>query len=159
MSWTKRQFVEMALSKIGISAYTYDVQPEDYEMALQALDAMMGTLNARGVRLGYPLPSSPETSELDDETNVPDAANQMIYTNLAIEIASHFGKLVAPSVREQAYTALEVVLGQAVQPTEQQITNLPMGAGHKVYRQDDREFLPGYDEALEAGNDSEIEFD
>ena len=87
MGWTKRQFVEQAFEEIGLATYTFDLSPEQMQSALRRLDAMVATWNGAGIRIGYPLPSSPQDSDLDTETNVPDMSNEAIYTNLAIKIA------------------------------------------------------------------------
>jgi hypothetical protein len=92
MSWTKRQFVVQAFEEIGYASYTYDIQPEQLQAGLRRLEAMMGTWNGRGIRLGYPLSSNPDSAELDVSSNVPDSANEAIYTNLAIRIAPIVGK-------------------------------------------------------------------
>ena len=59
MAYTKRQFVEAALTEIGLASYVFDLQPEQLEYARRRLDAMMADLNGKGLRLSYPIPSSP----------------------------------------------------------------------------------------------------
>ena len=75
MGYTKRQFISAAFEEIGLASYVFDLQPEQLESALRRLDAMMADWNAKGIRLGYPLPSSPQDSSLDEETLVPDSAS------------------------------------------------------------------------------------
>ncbi|MFN9801061.1 MAG: packaged DNA stabilization gp4 family protein, partial [Bacteroidota bacterium] len=84
MSYTRRQFVEAAFEEMGMAAYTFDITPQMMESAARRLDAMMATWNARGIRIGFPLPLSPQDTDLDTETGVPDAANEAIIANLAI---------------------------------------------------------------------------
>ena len=74
MAYTKRDIVEQAFEEIGLASYVFDLQPQQLESALRRLDAMMATWNAKGIRLGYPLPSSPADSDLDQEVGVPDNA-------------------------------------------------------------------------------------
>jgi len=74
MGYSKRQFVTAAFEEIGLASYVFDLNPEQMESALRRLDAMMADWNAKGIRLGYPLPSSPQNSDLDEQTNVPDSA-------------------------------------------------------------------------------------
>ena len=76
MGWTKRQFVLQAFEEIGLASYVYDLTPEQLNSALFKLDAMMGTWNGKGIRIGYPTPGDPESSDLDAQTNVPDSANE-----------------------------------------------------------------------------------
>ena len=78
MGYTKRQFVTAALEEIGLASYVFDLQPEQLQSALRRLDALMAEWNGKGIRLGYPLPSSPQDSDLDEESNVPDSANEAV---------------------------------------------------------------------------------
>lgn len=134
MGWTKRQFVEQAFDEIGLAGYTFDLQPEQLQSALRRLDTMMATWNAKGIRLAYPLPSSPQDSDLDQKTEVPDSAYEAIYTNLAIRIAPSFGKQVAIEVKTTAKQAYDVLLQRAAAPIEMRLpSTMPVGAGHKLY--------------------------
>jgi len=94
MGYTKRQFISAAFEEIGLASYVFDLQPEQLESALRRLDAMMADWNAKGIRLGYPLPSSPQDSTLDEETLVPDSAYEAIICSLGIRLAPSFGKQV-----------------------------------------------------------------
>lgn len=159
MSWTKRQFVVQAFEEIGYASYAYDLEPEQLESAMRRLDAMMATWNGKGIRLGYPLPSSPELSNLDQKTEVPDSANEAIYQNLAIRIAPTVGKTVSGETKASAKAAYTQLLARVTKPQEQQLPNtLPAGAGNKKYRYDQPFINPPSDPLL-AGDDGPIEFD
>jgi hypothetical protein len=158
MSWTKRQFVTQAFEEIGYASYTYDIQPEQLQAGLRRLEAMISTWNGRGIRLGYPLSSNPDTAELDVNSNVPDSANEAIYTNLAIRIAPIVGKAVSMETKQAARSAYLELISRFTKPQEQQFPNsLPAGAGNKPWRQDDP-FLPGPEDQLDAGDDGPIQF-
>ena len=159
MSWTKRQFVEQAFEEIGLASYVFDLQAEQLQAALRRLDSMMARWNALGVRIGYPLPSSPEDSDLDTETSVPDAANEAVYTNLAIGIAPTVGKQISPETRSAAGRSYKALLVSNVEIVEQQVSNLPRGAGAKPYRHTRDEFLDNPTDELAAGNDSLIDLE
>jgi hypothetical protein len=146
MSWTKRQFVEQAFDEIGLASYTFDLQPEQLQSALRRLDTMMATWNAKGIRLAYPLPSNPQDSDLDQDTEVPDSAFEAIYTNLAVRIAPSFGKQVAIEVKVAAKQAYDVLLQRATAPIEMQLPGtMPAGAGQKPWRTDDPFIVPPQD--------------
>jgi hypothetical protein len=146
MGWTKRQFVEQAFDEIGLAGYVFDLQPQQIQSALRRLDTMMATWNAQGIRLAYPLPSSPQDSDLDQETDVPDSAYEAIYTNLAIRIAPSFGKQVALEVKTSAKLAYNVLLQRATAPIEMQLPRtMPAGAGNKPWRIDDPFVAPPQD--------------
>jgi hypothetical protein len=157
MSYTKRQFVEEAFAELGMANYTFDLQPQQLDTALRRLDAMMATWNAKGIRLGYPLPSSPQDSDLDTETQVPDSANEAIVANLAIRIAPQYGKTVAIDTRTTAKLGYDTLLARATFPLEQQFPRtLPLGAGQKPWRYD-TPFMPGPVDPVLAGPDGPIE--
>lgn len=141
MSWTKRQFIEIAFEQIGLASYVFDLQAEQLESALRTLDAMVASWNAKGVKIGYPLPSSPESSSLDTETGVPDACNEAIYLSLAIRLAPTMGKLVSRETKVAARSAMKNLYSLSAIPDEMQITGLPRGQGHKASGRRENRFL------------------
>lgn len=135
MSYTKRQFVNAAFTQIGLANYTFDLQSEQLQTGLKLLDAMMAMWNAKGLRLSYPIPTTPENSDLDDETNVPDRANEAIIFNLAQRIAAAFGRQVMPELKQTAYYAYQTLLSISAMPDEMSLpSTLPRGAGNKPHR-------------------------
>lgn len=157
MSWTKRQFVTQAFDEIGLAAYVFDLTPEQLQSALRRLDAMMASWNAKGIRLGYPIPSSPENSDLDEETNVPDSANEAIFTNLGARLGPAFGKIVPMETKTTAKQTYDTLLARATFPPQMQMpANMPSGAGNKNI---DRPFVTPPVDPLLAGQDGPIEFD
>lgn len=159
MGYSKRQLVTQALEEIGIASYTFDIEPEQLQSALYKLDAMMATWNARGIRLGYPIPSSPEDSSLDDDSNIPDAANESVFLNLAIRLAPSYGKIVLQETKKSAFSSYRNLLARAVKPSEMQLQSIPSGAGNKTWRYGHGEFFGGPTETLDAGDDSELIFE
>jgi hypothetical protein len=158
MGWTKRQFVTQAFEEIGLAAYVFDLNPEQLQSGLRRLDSMMATWNAKGIRLGYPLPSSPQDSDLDEQTNVPDASNEAIYLNLALRIAPSFGKTPSVDTKATAKAAYDNLLSLAAMPMEMQLPGtLPVGAGNKPWNIDQPFVNPPVDPLL-AGQDGEIQF-
>ena len=158
MSWTKREFVNAAFEEIGLAAYVYDLTPDQLQAALRKLDSMMATWNSKGIKLFYPLPSSPGNSDLDENTGVPDRANEAIYTNLAIRIAPSFGKMVSQETKSTAKSAYDFLINIAAKPHEMKFpTNYPLGSGHKTWRQDDPFVISEGDNVI-IGPDTEAEF-
>lgn len=137
MGWTKRQFVEQAFRKAGLAALVFDLQPEQLQSAMVDMDAMVATWYAKGIKLGYPLPSSPQNSDLDQATGVPSEANEAIYLNLALRIAPDFGKTIMPEVKTAAKLAYDSLLSKAAMPGIQQLPgDMPRGAGNKPWRRE-----------------------
>jgi hypothetical protein len=159
MGWTKGQFINQAFDEIGLASYVFDLSPEQLQNALRRLDTMMAAWNALGIRLGYPLPSSPEDSDLDEETNVPDSAYEAIYTNLGIKLAPSFGKQVMPETKITAKESYNTLLSKAAMPQEQQLPGtMPAGAGKKSWRMYDGPFLRRPVDDVLAGGDGPIEY-
>lgn len=159
MGWTKRQFIEQAFDEIGLASYVFDLGPEQMQSALRRLDMMMAAWNALGLRLAYPLPSNPQDSDLDEETNVPDSANQAIYANLAIKLAPSYGKQVMSETKVSAKEAYNTLLSRAAMPMEQQMPGtMPSGAGNKSWRNYDDPFLQRPVDPVLAGQDGPIDY-
>lgn len=160
MSWTKRQFIAEAYAEIGLADYVYDLDPRQLESAMRRMDSMIAAWNAKGIRISYPIPSSPENSDLDAETNVPDSANQAIFIGLAIQLASGFGKTVSEISKQNFRDAYQGLLIAASKPSEMQYpSTLPLGAGNKNWSVEDEEFFPTPIESLDVGDDGELEFE
>ncbi len=159
MAYTKRQFVEAALTEIGLASYVFDIQPEQLEYARRRLDAMMADWNGKGIRLSYPIPASPEQGSLEEETNVPDSANEAVILNLAVRLAPSYGKQIMPDTRLVAKAAYDTVLQRATAPIELQFPDtLPSGAGNKYWRDADDPFMPTPVDPVETGPEGILEF-
>jgi len=158
MGWTKRQFIEAALEEIGLAEYVFDAQPQQLQSAMRRMDAMVATWNSQGIRLGYPLPANPQDSDLDEQTNVPDAANEAIITNLALRIAPSYGKQPLPDTKATAGFSYSELLARFAMPPEQQLPRtMPAGAGNKPWRYDDPFLQKPVDPVL-AGDDGPLEY-
>lgn len=156
MGYSKRQFIEAAFEEIGLASYVFDLQPQQLESALRRLDAMMADWNGKGIRVGFPLSVSPQQSDLDEQTYVPDIANQAIITGLAVRLAPSYGKQLMPATLAIAKSSYDTLLAKAAMPPEQQFPDtLPSGAGNKPWMYD--VFLPGPEEQVLAGQDGPIE--
>jgi hypothetical protein len=156
MSWTKRQFISQAFHEIGLASYVFDLSPEQLNTALLSLDSMMASWNAKGIRVGYPLSSNPESADIASDTGVPDAANEAIYLNLALRLAPAYGKTVSPDTKFSAMVAYQGLISKVAKPIEKQYDGmLPVGAGNK----DSANFMNTPAESLDAGGDSTLTFE
>lgn len=160
MSWTKRQFVVGAYEEVGLASYVYDMEPDDLQLALRRLDAMMAQWNLKGIRIGYPLPSTQGASDLDDATTVPDSANEAIFTGLAIRIAPGLGKTVSSDTKITHRLAYKTLLGHSAKTHERQLPGtMPRGQGQKPWRNNNNEYIDKPTDDLQAGDDSFLDFD
>ena len=129
MSYTKRQFVTEAYTELGMADYVFDLQPEQLMVACRRLDAMMAEWNGRGISLGYTLPSSPQNTDIDQESGVPDWANEAVFLNLAVKLAPMHGKQVNGA---SAKLALSTVMVNATPDVRMNApSDMPVGAGYK----------------------------
>ena len=132
MSYTKRQFVLAAFEEMGKGSNAFDIQPEELQTGLKRLDAMIAEWQGKGIKLGYPMPTSPELSDLDTETNVPDSANETIITSLAIRLAPSFGKIVPRETKAVARQGYNTLLARVAVPPKMNFPmTLPVGAGNR----------------------------
>jgi len=158
MGYTKRQFILAAFEEIGLASYTFDLQPEQLESARRRLDAMIADWNGKGIRLGYPIPSSPEQGSIDEETNVPDSAYEAIICSLGIRLAPSYGKQVMPMTMATAKQGYDTLLQRATFPLEQQMPNtMPAGAGNKPWRVYNNPFLRPPVNPVQVGPDGPLE--
>lgn len=159
MGYSKRQFVAAAFEEIGLASYVFDLQPEQLQSAMRRIDAMMADWNGKGIRLGYPLPNSPQDSDLDEPTLVPDWANEAIITNGAVRIAPGYGKVVMPETKAVAKDSYNTLLQRATMPPEQQLpATMPAGAGNKPWRVYDNPFIRPPVDPVDAGPDGPLQF-
>lgn len=159
MGYSKRQFVSAALEEIGLASYAFDMQPEQLESALRRLDAMMADWNAKGIRLGYPIPSSPQDSDLDQQTEVPDSAYEAIICSLGIRLAPSYGKSVMIETKTTAKQGYDILLQRATYPLEKQLpSTMPSGAGNKPWRVNDNPYVSPPYYPVDAGPDGPLEY-
>lgn len=142
MGWTKRQLIEEAFNEIGLASYVFDLTPDDIQDACRRMDTMVASWNGVGVRIGYPLPSSPGNSNVDSELNIPDWSYEAIFTNLSLRIANSYGKTVSQDKRVTARESYLVLLKKSVYIGIQPFpSTLPAGAGYKRWRNSRDPFL------------------
>lgn len=154
MSWTKREFIIAAFEEIGIGSYQYDIQPEMFDLARKRLDVMLSEWNALGIRMGYPVVNSPTSGDLDDNTELPDMANNAVILNLALNIAGVFGKSVPQMLFQRAQTAFNTLMTKNVDVPEMQYARtVPAGQGNKLRRTYSPFLLPPEDKLSDTDGD------
>lgn len=158
MGYSRRQFVTKAFEKIGLASYVYDLEPDQLEAVAEDLNAMMALWDAKGIRLGFPIPGDPSQGDLDDPTNVPYSANIAIYCNLAVLIAPNFGKVPSPELKAMAKLGYDTLSARAAFPPQMQMKVMPTGAGNK-FNNLERPFTDSPTDHLEAGIDHDLNFD
>ena len=132
MSFTKRQIIEQAFEEIGLASYVFDITPDQLQSALRRLDLMVASWQAMNIQIGYPLPASPDNSNIDEEIQTSLNNNEALVLNLAVRLAPAYGKSLSPDTKATAKLLYDQLLIEAAMPYEQQfVRTLPLGAGFK----------------------------
>lgn len=160
MSWTKRELIVQAFEEIGLASYVFDLTPDQLNSAMKRLNGMMAVWSSKGIKLGYPIPVTASGGDLDDDSNIPDYANEAVYLNLGIRIAPSFGKTVSPDVKSNAKLAYDNLLIKAAFPQEMQLpSTMPLGLGNKTHRIGSSEFSDEPDDnPLQVGGNGQLIF-
>lgn len=124
---TAAQVIKAALQRILVQASEADLEPDEYQDAIFAMNNYMLALDADGVQLGYT-----EVSDLGDDITIPAGALRGLIANLAIEVAPDYGGQVTEALALAARDGLAVMekLGQNMGVTEYP-GNLPLGSGNE----------------------------
>jgi P22 tail accessory factor len=141
--WSKGQLVDDAFGEIALANSTFDIDPDERQMALRRLEAMMATWEGKGIRIGYAFAPDPSSIDASQPSGLQDTAVETVFLNLAKRLAAGFGKQLLPSTLSNAKEGYDTLLWAAAMPAEQQLPNtLPRGAGNKPWRLNDRPFMP-----------------
>lgn len=155
MSWTKRQIIEKSFEKIGLAQYVYDMGADVLQSALHDLDSMVASWEMSGITLGYSLPNSPNDSDIDSESNIPDVAINAVTSNLAIQLAPSRGKIVSRELKSIAKKNYDLLLIRFnTPPTMSLPRGTVRGSGTKYWRNSRDPFLPKPDQPITTGNQS-----
>ena len=110
MGYTKKQIIEQAFEEMGLASYIFDLTADQLESALRRLDLMVASWYLKNIRIGYPLPVSPENSNIDQEVDTPMQANEALVLNLAVRLAPAYGKAVSPDTKANAKLTYDQLL-------------------------------------------------
>ncbi len=148
MSWTKGEIINDIFAMLAIHGYVSDIEPEEERLAGRIVDTMMAEWDARGIRIGYALSSSPGSLNLEQDSGVPLYAVSAVISNGAVRLAAAKGKVVTQELKAQAKTGYDQLLIDAARPQQQQLPNtLQRGQGSKPWRTRNRPYLPTPDDS------------
>lgn len=124
---TNADVIKGALGLIGVIAETETASAEQADHALAILNDFMEDWLASGVDVGQ----WPQT-DVDDEFPGPSGVVATVKAHLAIHLAPYYQAQVSPVVVAMASSGYARLLRESVvaQMVEQDMTHLPMGAGH-----------------------------
>jgi hypothetical protein len=159
MSFTKQQIVEEAFGELALHGFVFTLDADTLDSAKRRLDMMLAMWNGKGIRLGYPIPSTPDASNLDDDSNLPDWAVEPIVSNLAVRLAAGYGKQIAPTTAMVAKDGYDMLAARFAMPQEVPLpTRMPVGAGNKTWRSLNNRFISPPAPQVDAGPDGAIDF-
>lgn len=160
MGWPKRALLDMAFDELALAGFVFDITPEEQTAMLRRLDSMMATWEMYGIRIGYNRTVDPKNADPDQDSGIPDEANETVYLNLAIRGAASYGKTLAMSTMATAKQGYDALLGKALSnPPEMQLrAGLPIGAGAKRRSGGHGPFIIPPADRLTTGPDGLLDF-
>jgi hypothetical protein len=135
---TAAQVIKAALQRILVQASEQELQPDEYQDAIFAMNNYMLALDAEGVTLGYT-----EVTNLGDDVTIPVGALRGLIGNLAMEVAPDYGGIITPALQIQAKAGYDAMvhLGNRLGVTNYPST-LPIGSGNEDTTYLNRHFYP-----------------
>jgi hypothetical protein len=131
MATTKGDLARRALSKLSVTGWDYEIDPEELKSACVSLEDMMAQWDANGIKVGYSFAEFPDAVEVSSPANVPDIAYKAIVYALAIEIADSYGKQVTAAIQAGASSGMSSLLSAiAYVPRSTYGNNMPRGSGN-----------------------------
>ena len=123
---TAAQVIKASLQRILVQASEADLEPDEYQDAIFAMNNFMMSLDADGVHLGYT-----QVKNLGDDITIPVGALRGLIANLAIEISPDYSGTITDALASSAKLGLDVMrkIGQSI-PVSSFPSTLPTGSGN-----------------------------
>ena len=134
---TKGELIGDAFAELALASYVFDLEPEEQQTALRRMDALLAVWESKGVRIGYVY-----GGDLSTESGLPQYAHESVIAALAVRLAPGFGKTVSAQTLTAAKSGYDGLMSRSAFPPEQQLRNLPSGAGNKPDHHVQQPFLP-----------------
>lgn len=130
---TKRMLVDQMFNEVALNNWELDISPDEQELALKRLDALMWELKGRGVDLGYNFPTAIGSGSLSDALGAPDQAFFGLAVLGAQRLCATMGKTFSKESRETLATAMKAVRAAAfvLVPSVDYSPGTPVGAGNR----------------------------
>lgn len=126
----KSEIINDAFAQLRISGLTVIASPKNNEDALNRLEDMAEELEGRNICAGYNFEEAPDPSS---EMGTERKFNQMFKTNLAIRLASDFGKIAPQLLLSQATQSLSSASSMVAAENIRQVQpsrRSPIGSGN-----------------------------
>lgn len=128
---SKGELIDSAFSICGLSSAEYEIQPEETILALKRLNGMLAQWEADGLLLGYNGPDYLDGNAAE-RSGIAAADEEAVVGMLALRLAPHIGKQIAPEVRADIDRAYRSLLNRnATIPSQITAYHTPRGTGHR----------------------------
>lgn len=134
---TKGELIGDAFAELALASYVFDLEPEEQQTALRRMDALLAVWESKGIRIGYVY-----GGDISTESGLPQYAHEPVIAALAVRLAPGFGKTVSAQTLTAAKSGCDGLMSRSAFPPEQQLRNLPSGAGNKPDHYVQQPFLP-----------------
>ena len=124
---TVAQVARSSLQRILVQASEAELEPDEYQDFIFAMNNFMLSLDADGVTLGYT-----EVANLGDEVSIPTGALRGLIANMAIEVAPDYNGTISQGLIVAATEGMKVMrkIGQRI-PTSFMPSTLSVGSGNE----------------------------
>ncbi len=127
----KGDLVNRTFKKLRISGITLSPSAELVSDALEITESMMSELATRQMCLGYNFEDVPDAAS---EVGIDRGFENMVITNAAVRLASHYGKEIPTTLSFDANQAMNNVQGVLLSDSTRQIdypARMPIGSGNQ----------------------------
>ena len=124
---TVAQVAKSSLQRILVQASEAELEPDEYQDFIFAMNNFMLSLDADGVTLGYT-----EVANLGDEVTIPTGALRGLIANMAIEVAPDYNGTISQGLIVAATEGMKSCekIGQRI-PTSFMPSTLSVGSGNE----------------------------
>ena len=129
---TRATILSRAFGRLGMGNYEFDVTPDERAVARGVLDGMLAEWAATGTDLGH----TPSDGDNDaEDMTTPAWSDQGVIANLALRMASDFGKTPGSGLIKDAKRGYDLAVAKTLCiPTAQRAQSVAHGGGERYYR-------------------------
>jgi hypothetical protein len=132
----KGDYVDGAYEQMTIWGVTTNATPREVEIALKRLNGLLLHWENQNIFLGWNVGAE----DPNDESGLPDWAQEAVFTNLAIKLLPVYGRGATLEQKQDAAAAYEAITLSCINNMEYPDT-MPVGAGNQRYGYSSRRFF------------------
>ena len=132
----KADLIQGAYEQLRIWGVTRIPSPTETVLALKRLNGLLLHWENQNIYLGWNVGAD----NPNDESGLPDWAQEAVFTNLALKLAPTFGKMATPDMKSEASETYNAICLSCYANMEYPDT-MPVGAGNQRYGYSSRRFF------------------